>query len=76
MVDADRTADDHFNGAHDTHYRKWCQEADAVTCGTPTMQDIQNALAGTRFEKLQQTGYALVAQGLVAYEEIERTVGR
>jgi general secretion pathway protein E len=43
---------------------------------TPTMADVQKSLANTRFEKLNQTGYQLVADGTVAFEEIERVVGR
>lgn len=43
-VDADKVVfdvcDDHFGGHHDTHYRTWCQHADAVTCNTPAMADI------------------------------------
>ncbi len=43
---------------------------------SPTMQDIEKALVNTRFEKLQQTGYQLVAEGVVAFDEIEKAVGR
>jgi type II secretory ATPase GspE/PulE/Tfp pilus assembly ATPase PilB-like protein len=42
----------------------------------PTMQDVEKALANTKFEKLQQTGYQLVAEGVVAFDEIEKAVGR
>jgi general secretion pathway protein E len=42
----------------------------------PTMQDVERALANTKFEKLQQTGYQLVAEGVVAFDEIEKAVGR
>lgn len=48
---------------------------DAIT-HSPTMQALQEALAESRFDKLQQTGYQLVADGAVAFEEIERAVGR
>jgi len=43
---------------------------------SPTMGEITKALASTKFEKLQQTGYQLVAEGAVAFEEIEKAVGR
>jgi type II secretory ATPase GspE/PulE/Tfp pilus assembly ATPase PilB-like protein len=43
---------------------------------SPTMGELSKALANTRFEKLQQTGYQLVADGSVSYEEIDRAVGR
>ena len=33
-------------------------------------------LGGTRFMRLSQTGYQLVAQGVTAFEEIEKAVGR
>ena len=42
----------------------------------PTLHDIQEALSKTRFERLQHAGYQLVAEGAVAFEEIERAVGR
>jgi len=47
-----------------------------VIVRNPTMQDVEKALQGTKFEKLQQTGYQLVAEGVVAFEEIEKAVGR
>ena len=40
------------------------------------MQDVERALANTQFEKLQRTGYQLVAEGVVAFDEIEKAVGR
>ncbi len=43
---------------------------------SPTMGELTKALANTHFEKLQQTGYQLVSEGAVAFEEIDRTVGR
>jgi type II secretory ATPase GspE/PulE/Tfp pilus assembly ATPase PilB-like protein len=42
----------------------------------PSMQDITEALKGQRFTKLQQTGFELVAQGLVSFGEMDRIVGR
>jgi general secretion pathway protein E len=41
----------------------------------PTLNQILEAL-GTEFKRLAQTGYLLVAEGVVAMEEIERAVGR
>ena len=43
---------------------------------SPTMGDLNKALAGAKFEKLQQTGYQLVADGAVSFDEIDRAVGR
>jgi hypothetical protein len=40
------------------------------------MADVQKALSNTRFEKLQQTGFQLVADGDVPFDEIEKAVGR
>jgi general secretion pathway protein E len=42
----------------------------------PTTSDIQNVLARQQFQGLQQSGYQLVAEGVVAFGEIERAVGR
>jgi type II secretory ATPase GspE/PulE/Tfp pilus assembly ATPase PilB-like protein len=42
----------------------------------PTLQELAELLQGTRYQPLQQTGYELVAQGLVAFNEMERIVGR
>jgi general secretion pathway protein E len=42
----------------------------------PTMQAIQAELAGTKFMKLSQTAYQLVAAGISAFDEVERTIGR
>ena len=47
-----------------------------VIVKSPTMQEVEKALASTKFEKLQQTGYQLVAEGVVAFDEIEKAVGR
>jgi general secretion pathway protein E len=43
---------------------------------TPTAAQIHAALATTPFQRLQNSGYQLVAQGVVPFEEIERVVGR
>ena len=43
---------------------------------SPTMAEIQKVLAVGQFERLQQTGFQLVADGVTTFEEIERTVGR
>ncbi|MCS7033336.1 MAG: ATPase, T2SS/T4P/T4SS family [Phycisphaerae bacterium] len=44
----------------------------------PTMQEISAAVADsdTRFVRLQQAGFELVAQGLVSFAEMDRIVGR
>jgi general secretion pathway protein E len=42
----------------------------------PTAAQIQAALAGTPFRRLHQSGYQLVAEGAVAFDEIERVIGR
>jgi general secretion pathway protein E len=42
----------------------------------PSMQDIQEALKNQRFTRLQQSGFELVAQGLVSFGEMDRIVGR
>jgi general secretion pathway protein E len=39
------------------------------------MQEIQQALGGSKFVKLQHSGYQLVADGLTSLEEIERVAG-
>jgi len=41
----------------------------------PTPRQIEQALASSRFTKLAVTGYQLVAQGVTAFDEIERAVG-
>ena len=46
-----------------------------VLMKSPNMGDIQNALGGTKFVKLSQSGYLLVAQGTSTFEEIDRAVG-
>jgi type II secretory ATPase GspE/PulE/Tfp pilus assembly ATPase PilB-like protein len=43
---------------------------------SPSMKEIQAALAETKFKRLQHSGYQLVSEGVVAYTEIERAVGR
>ena len=43
---------------------------------TPTAAQIHAALSKTPFQRLQHSGYQLVAQGIVPFEEIERVVGR
>jgi general secretion pathway protein E len=42
----------------------------------PSMQDILEAIKTQRFVKLQQSGFELVAQGLVSFTEMDRVVGR
>jgi type II secretory ATPase GspE/PulE/Tfp pilus assembly ATPase PilB-like protein len=43
---------------------------------TPTLGQIHDALKATPFQRLHQSGYQLVAQGLVAFDEIDRAMGR
>jgi hypothetical protein len=40
------------------------------------MADVNKALQNTRFERLQQTGMQLVADGVVSFDEIDKAVGR
>ena len=41
-----------------------------------TMAQIQTALASTPFQRLQTSGYQLVAEGAVPFDEVERVIGR
>jgi general secretion pathway protein E len=43
---------------------------------TPTLGQIQDLLSGTPFQRLHQSGYHLVAEGVVAFDEIDRAMGR
>jgi general secretion pathway protein E len=43
---------------------------------TPTASQIHAALASTPFQRLQHSGFQLVAQGLASYDEVNRVVGR
>jgi len=43
---------------------------------TPTLGQIQDLLSGTPFQRLHQSGYQLVAEGVVAFDEIDRAMGR
>ncbi len=52
------------------------EELREVILKNPTPKEIEKSLAGSRFARLQQTGYQLVAQGLTAFDEIEKAVGR
>jgi type II secretory ATPase GspE/PulE/Tfp pilus assembly ATPase PilB-like protein len=47
-----------------------------VIIRSPNMQEIQAALTKTQFVKLAQSGYELVAEGAVAFQEIDKAVGR
>jgi len=42
----------------------------------PTLQTIRQALLSTRFQPIQSSGYKLVAEGAVAFSEIERIIGQ
>jgi general secretion pathway protein E len=43
---------------------------------TPNAADIAATLVGTKFSKLLQSGYRLVAEGVTTLDEIERAVGQ
>jgi len=45
-----------------------------VILKNPSMGEIQKALADTQFVKLAESGYLLVAQGITAIEEVERSM--
>ncbi len=47
-----------------------------VVLRSPTIGEIQKVLSRTQFQSLQQNGFQLVAEGVVAFAEIDRTVGR
>jgi general secretion pathway protein E len=53
---------------------KVSEEMREVMLKSPTMGDIQKSLAGTKFVKLSQSGYLLVAQGVTSLEEVERSM--
>jgi general secretion pathway protein E len=42
----------------------------------PSMADVNKALANSKFEKLQTTGFQLVVDGVASFDEIDKTVGR
>lgn len=42
----------------------------------PSIAEIQQTLAKGKFTRLQHSGYELVAEGVVAFDEIEHAVGR
>ena len=41
-----------------------------------TAMELQAALPKQRFQRLHESGFQLVAQGVVPYDEIDRAVGR
>ena len=43
---------------------------------SPNAVEIGNVLAGTKFTKLLQSGYKLVAEGVTTLDEIERALGQ
>ena len=47
-----------------------------VVMKNATPKRIEEAMKGTRFVKLVESGYQLVAEGLTAFDEIEKAVGR
>ena len=40
----------------------------------PSVAEVQKTLASTKFVKLQQSGYLLVAEGVTSLDEIERSM--
>jgi len=50
------------------------EEMREVILKNPSMGEIQKALADTQFVKLAESGYLLVAQGITAIEEVERSM--
>ncbi len=52
------------------------EELREVILKNPSPKEIEKSLSGTRFARLAQTGYQLVAQGITAFEEIDKAVGR
>ncbi len=52
------------------------EELRDVILRAPTSSELNSVLERQQFERLQQSGYQLVADGVVAFAEIERAVGR
>jgi general secretion pathway protein E len=52
------------------------EELREVILKSPTPREIEKALAGTKFMRLSQTGYQLVAAGVTQFDEVEKAVGR
>jgi type II secretory ATPase GspE/PulE/Tfp pilus assembly ATPase PilB-like protein len=52
------------------------EELREVILKNPSPREIEKSLTGTRFMRLSETGYQLVAQGVTAFDEIEKAVGR
>ena len=45
-----------------------------VIMRNPSVAEIQKTLANTKFVKLAQSGYQLVAEGITSLEEIDRSM--
>jgi len=43
---------------------------------SPTQKQIEEALKGSQFSRLRDSGHQLVAEGITAFDEIEHAVGR
>ncbi|HEX2974167.1 MAG TPA: ATPase, T2SS/T4P/T4SS family, partial [Tepidisphaeraceae bacterium] len=52
------------------------EELKEVVLQNPTPKQIEAALKSTQFTRLHESGYQLVVQGVTAFDEIERAVGR
>jgi general secretion pathway protein E len=50
------------------------EEMREVILKNPSMAEIQKALSSTQFVKLAESGYQLVAEGITAIEEVERSM--
>ena len=46
------------------------------TESSETVEKLRQALEGVEFPRLAEAGYRLVAEGAVAFEEIDKAVGR
>jgi type II secretory ATPase GspE/PulE/Tfp pilus assembly ATPase PilB-like protein len=52
------------------------EELREVVLQNPSPKQIEAALKNTQFTRLYESGYQLVVQGVTAFDEIERAVGR
>lgn len=51
-------------------------ELRSVILKSPTLEEIKQAMQSIRFTRLMQSGYELVAEGIMSFDEVERAVGR
>jgi general secretion pathway protein E len=50
------------------------EEMNEIIMKTPSVAEVQKTLAGSKFVKLVQSGYMLVAEGITSLDEIERSM--